>query len=142
MQPSRQPVGDKPPWCFEQLCRAVASAAAGGGPSGTAAAAVGRGLSQPKRDKRELISRMLSHTSKDDDDDDDVTLLARYLIRTNRAVVEAEEGLLKVLARGDSGGRGWGGIFAAGKPAISETEKDLLRLRCTGIKYRPLNNVF
>lgn len=123
IQPWRQPVGDTPPWCFEQLCRAAASAAAAG-PLGADAASVGGGLSQPKR---VLISRMLSRASKDD-----VTLLAAYLVRTKRAVMEEEEGLLKVFAAGESDGRGWGGIVAAGKPSISETEKDLLHLRCTG----------
>lgn len=73
---------------------------------------------------------MLSHVSKDD-----VTLLAGYLVRTKRAVVEEEEGLLKVFARGGSG-RGGGG--AARTEPISETEKDLLRLRCTGTKSEPM----
>ncbi|CAN0067038.1 unnamed protein product [Pylaiella littoralis] len=116
-KPLGQPVGDTPPWCFDQLCRAAASAAAG---SGTSAAAVGGGLSESKSD---LMHRILSRVSKDD-----VTLLASYLVRTKRAVTDEEEGVMKVLARG--GGRG-GEAATVGKGAILETEKDLLRLRCT-----------
>lgn len=56
---------------------------------------------------------------------DDLTLMAGYLVRTKRAVREGD--ILKVIAR-RGGGRRWD----AASPEISETDKDLLRLRCTG----------
>lgn len=55
---------------------------------------------------------------------DDLVLMAGYLVRTKRAVREGN--ILKVTAR--SGGRRWNAMC----PEISETDKDLLRLRCTG----------
>ena len=122
LQPVTQPTGDASPWCFEQLCRA---AAAGG--SGTTASG---GLASPKSN---AASRMLSRLSRDD-----IALLARYLVRTKRAV--EEDGVLKVIGRGADGGVGGhraGRAAAAGESstAISETEKDLLRLRCTGEEF-------
>lgn len=62
---------------------------------------------------------MLSNLSSEDN-----ALLAAYLIRTKRAVREA--GCLKVL------GGGGGGSSGQETALISETDKDLLRLRCTG----------
>lgn len=59
----------------------------------------------------------------------DIAALAKYLVRTKRAA--EEESLLKVFA-GGGGGVGSGPTAPAGEVAISETEKDLLRLRCTG----------
>ncbi|CAN0081789.1 unnamed protein product [Ectocarpus sp. 6 AP-2014] len=56
---------------------------------------------------------------------DDVALFAKYLVRTKRAVTEG--GLLKVLSRGG------GSRVAAAAATVSETEKDLLRLRCTAV---------
>lgn len=63
---------------------------------------------------------MLSNLSSDD-----YALLAAYLVRTKRAV--REDGVLKVLVGG-----GGGGSSGKGTAVISETDKDLLRLRCTG----------
>ncbi|CAM9224017.1 unnamed protein product [Ectocarpus sp. 12 AP-2014] len=62
--------------------------------------------------------RMLARISSDD-----VALFAKYLVRTKRAVTEG--GLLKVLSRGG------GSRVAAAGATVPETEKDLLRLRCT-----------
>lgn len=121
----RQPTGDASPWCFEQLCRAAATG--------------GSGSTAPKSD---VASRMLSRLSRDD-----IALLAKYLVRTKRAV--EEEGLLKIVGRGVGGGGGRQGAgtvaaAAAGESsaAISETEKDLLRLRCTGEKFPPAAVLF
>lgn len=125
LQPVSQPTGDASPWCFEQLCRAAAAAGSGATASG--------GLAPPKSD---VASRMLSRLSRDD-----IALLARYLVRTKRAV--EEDGVLKILGRGVNCGVGGQGVgraataaaAAAGESSaatISETEKDLLRLRCTG----------
>lgn len=72
------------------------------------------GLSAPKGS---TPSRMLPGLDRND-----LELFAAYLVRTKRAA--QEEGLLKVLVPGDEG---WGG-----RTAISETDRDLLRLRCTG----------
>jgi len=85
---------------------------------------------------------MLSRLSKDD-----MSLLARYLVRTRRAVSGEgeEEGLLKILRREGAVGLGRGGKLGSAAASagsgeailtISETEKDLLRLRGTGEERR------
>lgn len=130
-QPVSQPAADSSPWCFEQLCRAASIR--GASDTGAAAAAAGGGLAPPSSGV--ASRRMLSRLSRDD-----IALLARHLVRTKRAV--EEQGLLKVLARGVGGGgvggQGGGRAAAAAEASsmeISETEKDLLRLRCTGEEF-------
>lgn len=56
----------------------------------------------------------------------DLGLMAGYLVRTKRAVREG--GILKVMPRRGEKGRRWNAAYTE----ISETDKDLLRLRCTG----------
>lgn len=124
------------PWHFEQLCEAAATAL-------TAAVGDGDGRKSAVNSGDVSVASttwMLSRLSKDD-----MALLARHLVRTRRAVRgEGEgEGLLKILRReGSVGGKGKrksgsaAAAAAAGSreaiAAISETEKDLLRLRGTG----------
>lgn len=106
------------PWNFEQLCRTAAAAAEAAATATATRVASGRG--PPTPDKCSAAApRMLAHISSDD-----VALFAKYLVRTKRAVTEG--GLLKVLSRGG------GSRVAAAGATVSETEKDLLRLRCTG----------
>lgn len=103
---------DASPWNFEQLCRAAAAAAA------ATATRVASGRGSPEKCAT-AVPRMLARISSDD-----VALFAKYLVRTKRAVTEG--GLLKVLSRGG------GDKMATTGVTVSETEKDLLRLRCTG----------
>ncbi len=129
------------PWCFEQLCGAAATAitaavADGNGRKSADGAVNGGGVSGVSGAS---TTWMLSRLSKDD-----MALLARHLVRTRRAVREEGdgEGLLKILRREGSIGKGQrksGSATAAAAAgsrqailAISETEKDLLRLRGTG----------
>ncbi|CAM9552314.1 unnamed protein product [Ectocarpus sp. 4 AP-2014] len=108
------------PWNFEQLCRAAAAAAADAAATRTATHVdSGRGPPTPEKCSA-AAPRMLARISSDD-----VALFAKYLVRTKRAVTEG--GLLKLLSKG-------GGIrVAAAGATVSETEKDLLRLRCTAV---------
>ncbi|CAM9396784.1 unnamed protein product [Ectocarpus sp. 8 AP-2014] len=109
------------PWNFEQLCRAAAAAAAAEATATTTATRVASGRAPPTPEKcSSAVPRMLARISSDD-----VALFAKYLVRTNRAVTEG--GLVKVLS---SGG---GSRVAAAGATVSETEKDLLRLRCTAV---------
>lgn len=55
---------------------------------------------------------------------DDLALLAAYMVKQKRAV--REDGVLKVITGGGGGGGGGGDRGAA---IISETDRDLLRLR-------------
>lgn len=63
---------------------------------------------------------------------DDLTLLAEHMVRTKLAV--REEGVLKVVARG-GGAASEAGRETRTAGVISETDKDLLRIRCTGTNY-------
>ncbi|CAB1121485.1 unnamed protein product [Ectocarpus sp. CCAP 1310/34] len=105
------------PWNFEQLCRTAAAAAEDAATATATRVASGRGPPTPEKCSV-AAPRMLAHMSSDD-----VALFAKYLVRTKRAVTEG--GLLKVLFRGG------GNRVAAAGATVSETEKDLLRLRCT-----------
>ncbi|CAN0504638.1 unnamed protein product, partial [Ectocarpus sp. 12 AP-2014] len=107
------------PWNFEQLCRAAAAAAEAAATTTATRVASGRGPPTPEKSLA-AAPRMLARISNDD-----VALFAKYLVRTKRAVTEG--GLLKVLSRGG------GSRVAAAGATVSETEKDLLRLRCTAV---------
>ena len=95
-QPNEKQTGDASPWCWELLCRDVATSS----PQGSVA------------------FRMLPSLASDD-----LALLALYLVKTKRAV--REDGVLKVI----TGSGGGGGGDSRGALAISETDRDLLRLR-------------
>ncbi|CAM9203373.1 unnamed protein product, partial [Ectocarpus sp. 12 AP-2014] len=105
------------PWNFEQLCRAAAAAAEAAATMTATRVASGCGAPTPEKSLA-AAPRMLARISSDD-----VALFAKYLVRTKRAVTEG--GLLKVLSRGG------GSRVAAAGATVPETEKDLLRLRCT-----------
>ena len=100
-QQQQQQPGDASPWCWELLCRNAATSS----PLGSVA------------------FRLLQSLARDD-----LALLATYMVQTKRAV--REEGVLKVIA-GSGGGGGGGRVVGGGggTARISETDRDLLRLR-------------
>ncbi|CAM9656553.1 unnamed protein product [Scytosiphon promiscuus] len=123
------------PWCFEQLCREAAavsrgsrkrlsgSPAAEGAPPAATRAPGDRDRASTSPPDQGGTSHILSRIGAED-----IALLVKYLVRTKRAV---EEGSLLKVFTGGGGAGGTGRPVPAGEVAISETEKDLLRLRCT-----------
>lgn len=108
-----------PPWSFQQLCAAAATHPGAHGRKCDPASG-NSGISTPSN-----VSALLSKLSGDD-----LELLAQHLVRTKHAVKDTDGDVLKVLARGGAGSSAGRGAGTAG--SISEMDKDLLRLRCTG----------